>query len=368
MKILVTGDLFSGGDIITENVKPQISSRSFKNSDIRIVNLENPLSDSHIYVQKSVLFAPVKPSLDLLNNLKIDYCSLANNHMHDKGSDGFADTVGALASINIKSFGAGTSLANARKPAKLTDNLYIFAYCQFDAPTLNNIQLAGENTAGVNPLILEGLFEDLDLLPVDSEAILFLHWGREHVWLTDYENITLAKKILSHPKVKAIIGSHPHRPQPVFKHNGKFCYFCLGNFLFPNFFIAPPKKITYDKPEKYLATKRYHSVSAVTYKKWKLVNRISLGVQYCTEADKFKTIFFYQSNNTPVVKELAGLAKLGVKMWLELLTLFFLFPGYIYKPLQKIQVKAFTLQWLAGIAIFKIRQDGAGKVLKRFLK
>jgi len=365
MKIIVTGDLFSGGDIVTGRHMPEIKSDAFNSADLRITNLENPLSDSDVFASKSVLYAPLESSLTLLKNLRIDYCSLANNHIHDKGLKGIEETILGLSSVNIKCFGAGVNISEAKKPIQLEENLFMLAYCQFNSPTLNHIQLANDDTPGVNPLVLSNIFRDLDCLPEGAKVILLLHWGREHVWLTDYSNILLAKKLLDHPKVKTIIGSHPHRIQPVLKYKGKTCFFCLGNFLFPNFFIEPPKRITYSVKSDCLVTTRYHSVSRLTYKKWKIVNRISMGVRYCTRTDNLEPVYFYQNNNFPNVIEVGGIFKFCITLWLSFLRLFFLLPPKVYNIFQVFQVKLFNLQWFIGIAFFKIRQDGLKKVIKK---
>ena len=49
---------------------------------------------------------------------------------------------------------------------------------------------------------------------------------------------------------------------------------CLGNFLFPNFFIKPPAQIYNPKniPEKIDITRQYHKVFKQTYKKWRWIN------------------------------------------------------------------------------------------------
>ena len=111
-----------------------------------------------------------------------------------------------------------------------------------------------------------------------EKAILYFHWGREHVFLPTYDDIQLVKKLLEDERVLLIVGMHPHRPQGYIEHNNKKAYMCLGNFLFPNFFIKPPAQIYNPKniPEKIDITRQYHKVFKQTYKKWRWINRISL--------------------------------------------------------------------------------------------
>jgi poly-gamma-glutamate capsule biosynthesis protein CapA/YwtB (metallophosphatase superfamily) len=48
---------------------------------------------------------------------RLDYCSLANNHVLDWGYAGLAETVATLRNVNIKHTGAGQNLHEAATPA-----------------------------------------------------------------------------------------------------------------------------------------------------------------------------------------------------------------------------------------------------------
>jgi len=102
---------------------------------------------------------------------------------------------------------------------------------------------------------------------------------RTWFFLPPYEDIQLAKKLLEDERVLLIVGMHPHRPpRGYIEHNGKRAYMCLGNFLFPNFYIKPPTQIYYPEklPQKCDITRQYHSVFNPTYKKWKWINKVSI--------------------------------------------------------------------------------------------
>ena len=86
--------------------------------------------------------------------MKINIVNLAHNHIQDKGLQGIIDTIANLKKVDIKSFGAGANLAEAKKAIELTDSLVLLGYCEFGKPYLNQIEVAEKHKAGVNPLQL----------------------------------------------------------------------------------------------------------------------------------------------------------------------------------------------------------------------
>ncbi len=174
-------------------------------------------------------------------------------------------------------------------------------------------------------------------MPDNTKAILHFHWGREHVILPEHNNIKLAKKLLEHKKVLCIIGMHAHRTQGIIQHNGKKAYMCLGNFLFPNFYIKPPTQITYPEKlsKKVMSTTVYHFVGKLTYKRNILKNRLSLLVFFDTESEEITHLPVVMHKNKPTVKELSGLRKKHVLYSVNLYSLLYSLPKFLYIPVQK---------------------------------
>ncbi|NLM20182.1 MAG: CapA family protein [Peptococcaceae bacterium] len=104
MKILSFGDIFLGGRIVEEY--PYFESLFSKDlidyiysADLRIANLESPIMkektpDRNLapWPDKLLQVAP-KEMIILLEHLKIDYVSLANNHLFDYGEEGVKQTL-----------------------------------------------------------------------------------------------------------------------------------------------------------------------------------------------------------------------------------------------------------------------------------
>jgi len=202
--------------------------------------------------------------------------------------------------------------------------------------------------------------QDLDRLLPGKKAILYFHWGREHVWLPPSHDLHLAKKLLEDERVVLIVGMHCHRIQGYVEHNEKRAYMSLGNFLFPNFFIQPPTQIAYPDviPDKYSITRQYHGVHRLTYKKWRLANRISLMLEYDTEKQCVRHIPVIQDDDAPLVRELQGIKGRVVLLWVDSLSLIYQIPRPLYALLEKLNAFLFYKIWGFQIMLFHIRERG----------
>jgi len=368
MKIIFTGDLFLGGDLINKNCSDIIQSKNYREAEIRIVNLEQPISDSPHVADKSTIYTG-SAAIHQLRQLRVDAVNLAHNHIQDKTDTGIIDTIRHLDNAEIGHFGAGKDVCAAKEPYWIDDMTCVLGYCEFGRPYLKQIQLARDYTPGVNPLHFDNIIEDLNKLPLTKKAILFFHWGREHVWLPPYHDIQLVKKLLEDERVLIIVGMHCHRIQGYIEHNGKRAYMSLGNFLFPNFFIEPPAQISYPEilPETYPTTRQYHKVYKLTYKKWRLSNRISIILEYDSKTLKIHHIPVIQDDNIPCVKELHGIGKTAVLSWINILNFFYRFPEWIYHPIEKINAFILYKIWNARIMFFHIRQMGYVLFIKKII-
>lgn len=369
MKIVFTGDLFLGGDLLNKSTKSVINSNIFNNADFRFINLEQPISDNEHVANKCTLHTD-SSAIEKLKQLNITAVNLAHNHIQDKENDGIIETIEHLNSASIGHFGAGKNIHDAKNPYWINDKTCILGYCEFDRPYLKQIQVATDVEPGVNPLRYDSIIKDLNILPEGTKAFLYFHWGREHVWFPPRGDIELAKRLLEDDRILAIIGMHCHRIQGYIDHNGKRAYMSLGNFLFPNFFIKPPTQITYPEilPEKYMTTKQYHSVNKLTYKKWRIANRVSLILEYDTEIQKVNHIPVIQNDDTPRIKELSDLSGKFVLLWVKFISMIYQLPKEIYDPIERLSTFVVYKLWRFQIRIFKVRQYGIKYSMKRAIQ
>jgi poly-gamma-glutamate synthesis protein (capsule biosynthesis protein) len=371
MKICFTGDLFLGGDLLNKHCKNIVSSNVFNSADVRIVNLEQPISDTPYIEDKCTLYTG-SYALKQLNELKINAVNLAHNHIQDKGLEAIEETIHHLNSVGIGHYGAGKNILKAQEPYWITDSLCILGYCEFDKPYLRQIVVATPEKPGINPLRLAKIKADLNNLEVGKKAILYFHWGMEHVWLPPAEDIALAKTLLEDARVVTIIGMHAHRIQGIVKHANKKAYMCLGNFIFPNFHIKPPVQIFYptedEKKKVKYTTRQYLAVFKPTYKKWRWVNRVSLILDFCTKSNQIRHVFVVQNDNLPEVKELKGVGLYFYKFWLVFLTLTYKLPPPIYSRLWKMHTFEVKLAWRLQILWFYLKQLGIKGFSKKGLQ
>ena len=156
MKLLIAGDLvptesnidlFNNADINTLLGEELVSI--WKSTDIRIFNLEVPLTDKEDPIQKwgPNLVAPTS-TIKGIKALNPSLLTLANNHILDQGVQGFETTKNVLKTSRIPFVGAGDNLIEASKPYIIEkDNLKIGIY----ACAEHEFSIATENSPGANP-------------------------------------------------------------------------------------------------------------------------------------------------------------------------------------------------------------------------
>mgnify|MGYP005626130095 CR=1 FL=1 len=371
MKICFTGDVFLGGDLNHKSCRNVVEVEAFKKADIRIINLEQPISDNNFVENKSTLYTD-SFALNQLKDLKVTAVNLANNHIQDKGLVAIDETTRHLQSKNIGFFGGGKNIFHAEKPYWLTDEIALLGYCEFEKPYLSRIVVATDKSAGVNPLRLEKIKSDLDNLPNGKKAILYFHWGMEHIWLPPPNDILLAKKLLEDDRIISIFGMQAHRAQGIINHAGKKAYMCLGNFIFPNFYIKPPVQIFYpkdeDKKKISFITRHYLSVHKMTYKKWRWINRISMMIEFCTKTNQIKHKFVIQDDNIPKISELSGFGLAFYKIWIPFISIVYKLPKTFYLILYKLQVFQVTLIESVYRRYFELIQLGFLSLIYKTIK
>jgi hypothetical protein len=358
MKTVFTGDLFLGGDLVNYTNDSIHPIDAINEADQIVCNLEQGSGDNDIELNKSTLSAPLK-SLRFLVNNKINIISLANNHIQDKGEIGFKQTLNYVHKYGIKTVGAGKNLKEAARAVDIGNNYFLFSFCTFGKKYLKKVKIATSSDYGVNPLTYQNILKGLHDLPSDAKAILIFHWGRENVWLPPHADVTFAKKVLDLEKVHCIIGMHPHRIQGKIKHNEKYVYFSLGNFLFPNFFITPRTKIFYpDKnPATFHTTKEYHPVFSPTYKMWKSSNRRSMLLTLDSNTGRIVQSIVKQDMMSPELSTMNYKNERIVTLWFNILSWILTLPKFIYIPFEYIWRVVLSTNRYYNIFVFYLLKE-----------
>ena len=221
--------------------------------DFRIGTLESAIGNDFSFDpikmagRQNIIFAR-NEDLFRVKEMGFDVVSLANNHIWDLGEEGFKNTIRLLNDNGIKYCGAGRNAKEAALPAVIEKDgirVAIFAYCMYNTPWLGYVELATEEKAGVNPLDIDKAVFDIRKAKKEYDMVIVMpHWGREYQYEPLPECIQMAKRMIN-AGADAVLGSHPHQIQPLVQYKGKPICFSMGNFLFPDFYMRPPRPIWY---------------------------------------------------------------------------------------------------------------------------
>jgi len=288
--IAAVGDIMPGG--ILAGVDNGYASKKvfdfLNKADLRVGTLETAIGDEpSFYEEKMKRLADVIYAKDhdliKLKQMDMDIVSLANNHFFDLGPKGAEHTIQLLDEMGIKHIGAGRNLEEAQRPVVETikgKKVAFLAFCDWRNETVGWCPFATDYQAGVNPMYDDYVVSEIKKYKAQSDYVVVMpHWGIEHTWVTTPQVYRLTKKMLK-AGADLILGSHPHRVQPIVNYKCASVAYSMGNFLFPDRLITKPRSTYY--PEGMLdvsslpITEGYPYVEHVTLKKWKPLARVGM--------------------------------------------------------------------------------------------
>lgn len=254
MNLFFCGDIMPGGVLPYQDNYITAELKSFlKDFDFRIGTLESaigtdlPYDPKKIAGRQNIVYARDEDFFRV-KEMGFDVVSLANNHVWDLGEEGLKNTIDILRKNGIKYCGAGLSLEDASRPAVIEKDglsVAILAYCMYGNKYLGYVELAGKNKAGINPLDIDRITKEIKEAKQKYNIVIVMpHWGREYRYEPLPECVSMAKQMIE-AGADAVLGSHTHQIQPFLKHKGKPICFSMGNFLFPDFYMYPPRPIWY---------------------------------------------------------------------------------------------------------------------------
>lgn len=231
---------------------------TFKPS-LRMINLETSITTSSTWANKGINYRMHPKNTACLSAAKIDFCSLANNHILDWGEEGLLETINSLQAANIKSSGAGIDLQTAQTPAVFNlPNNQSNQNNESNAININNtrntriiIFSIGSSSSGIPPLWKATNYragvdyvEELSLNYVASLqqriaaikkagdiVIVSIHWGSNWGYHIPREQQTFARALIDEAQVDIVYGHSSHHFKGLENYKGKLILYGCGDFI-----------------------------------------------------------------------------------------------------------------------------------------
>lgn len=230
MKILFTGDLVINKPYPDSHIDKEIKNL-FSNSDYNIVNLEAPVTESTSKILKTGphLKSDKKSTIDILKNLNINLCTLANNHVLDYGEQGVLDTLNFCKENNIQTVGAGKNKEEAAKVFYLDSDVGKVAIINIAE---NEWASATDTTAGANGMDLIDDIKTIQEAKSQSDFVfVIVHGGHEYYNLPS-PRMQKQYRFYVDNGADLVVGHHTHCISGMETYKNKPIYYSLGNFLF----------------------------------------------------------------------------------------------------------------------------------------
>lgn len=212
-------------------------------ADVRLINLENPLTDGDKAIAKSGPSLKAKPeNLVFLKEGRFHCALLANNHIGDYGEEGVYSTLRALDEAEIGHAGAGRNL----------DESYIPWYCEANGCKLaviatceNEFGTAEADKAGTAGFDLYRTFRAIKNAKENADfVIVVIHGGNEYNPIPTPQTVS-RYHLFAEFGADAVIGMHPHCMQGFEIYNHVPIVYSTGNFLFSKPTAEDPKESWY---------------------------------------------------------------------------------------------------------------------------
>lgn len=195
----------------------KMGNRFFWGVDLSMLNLEGPITGKKPKAgvhSDSLIFNFPPESVDVLDFLRINFVSLANNHSNNAGGEGFSETVARLNEAGIKSVGSHNNDPENLLKRIESVGLPATVIAVNDQVSSDEVRGAIEQEKGSGRIV-----------------IVFVHWGVEYSQKHIGRQESLAK-IWQESGADMIIGSHPHVIQGLGVIEKTPVVYSLGNFIF----------------------------------------------------------------------------------------------------------------------------------------
>ena len=182
----------------------------FTKDDLTLVNCEMAITNSKKHAKKAFVFAMKPEGTKYFTKAGIEAVNLANNHTLDFGQSGLKDTRKNLTKAGI--LWSDTS-----------------HYAIYTAKNGVKIGMCGYTSTG-------GLSKTYKLIKTLRKkgckiVIVSCHWGIEAKYKQTKSQVSRGHALINHG-ADIVVGTHPHRLQPIEVYKGKYILYSIGNFCF----------------------------------------------------------------------------------------------------------------------------------------
>lgn len=181
----------------------------FSSDDMTLINLEGAVTERRGHVKKQFNFAMKPEALKMLTENSIESVNLANNHTRDYFQEGYDDTKQNLDNNGIYWSNQEKSVIYEVNGVKIG----MFGITEYSG--------VEDGHARINELKKNGA----------NIIIASVHWGVEATYTQTDKQVSIGHDLIDHG-ADIVVGTHPHRLQPIEKYNGKYILYSLSNFCF----------------------------------------------------------------------------------------------------------------------------------------
>ncbi|MBO7418069.1 MAG: CapA family protein [Bacteroidaceae bacterium] len=236
--------IFTGDVLLDRGVRPYAERNGvqslfagvdsvFRQADAVVINLECPLTDVAMPINKHYIFRADTRWAEDLKAAGVTHAALANNHTNDQGRQGLLSTFSHLKDVGIEPLGFGYTRKERLQPVVIHQSgVEVALFNSVTVPLENWYDL--EDRPGICQANVSVLSETIGTYRAshpEAKIIAVLHWGAEFQTTPSMQQRIDAQTIIS-AGADAIIGHHPHVVQPLRYVDGKPVFYSLGNFVF----------------------------------------------------------------------------------------------------------------------------------------
>lgn len=210
--------------------------------DLRIINLETSVTKSNDYWRSKDIHYRMNPeNISCITAAKIEYCSLANNHILDWGYAGLTETLETLKKVNVTSAGAGQNLREAETPAVMEverkGRVVVFSY-GLETSGIPLRWAASEDKPGVNLLkdlsdkTVQHIKEKVAEVKQPRDIVVAsIHWGSNWGYAIPSNQAAFAHKLIDDAGLDVIHGHSSHHVKGIEVYKDKLIIYGSGDFL-----------------------------------------------------------------------------------------------------------------------------------------